>query len=113
MRIRVQWRLLDTTSQSRLVILGIRPYTQSPVDSANELDEVDGPAADPHADWMAYDSMVLAGDGDSVGVPQRDLDVKSMRRLDEVSDSLALSLQAVDELAAQCRYVVSLLVALP
>lgn len=112
-RIRLSWRIVDTSAQSRMVIAGIRKYTNSPDTFEDELENIDGPSTDPHADWMMFDTHILAADGADDDTPQRDVDVKSMRRLDEASDSLAIVFQAVDELAAQVRYVASVLVALP
>lgn len=111
-RLRLSWRVVDTASQSRLVIAGVRKYTNSPDASEDELEQVDGPVTDPHADWMMFDSHLL-GVNTEPDAPTRDVDVRSMRRLDEASDSLVLSFQAVDELAAQIRYVASVLIALP
>lgn len=111
MRIRLQWRLVQVTSQSRAVIMGIRQYTESTGTPGQDATDLAGPAEDPHADWMAYDSHLLGASNESD--LQRDVDVKSMRKLDEVSDSLAIVFQAPDELAAQVRYVASVLVALP
>lgn len=113
MRIRLSWRVIDTSGDSRMVIAGIRKYTNSPDAFEDELEAVDGPVTDPHADWMMFDTHILAANASDDDTPQRDVDVKSMRRLDEASDSLCLVFQAVDELAATVRYVASVLVALP
>lgn len=112
MRVRLQWTVVDTGSQSRHVIAGIRKFTQS-ADDPNALTDVDSPVVDPHADWMMFDSRLLQLDSTGFPLYERDVDVRSMRKLDEVSDSLVLSFGAVDELAAQVRYTCSVLVALP
>lgn len=112
MRIRLQWIVVSADTQSRAVLMGVRRYTESTGTPGQDATDVAGPAEDPHADWMAFDSHLLGPDVAGTDV-QRDVDVKSMRKLDEVSDSLAIVFQAADELAAQVRYVASVLVALP
>lgn len=110
-RVRLSWIVVTATGQTRHVNAGLRVYTASPAPDTALLD-VDGPNDDPHADWMMFDSILINA-GSAEYEAQRDVDVKSMRRLEEVSDSLVLSFQAADELAAQLRYTVSTLVALP
>lgn len=114
MRIRLQWRIAETNGQSRGVVMAIRGYTESVGSPGQTATDLAGPVEDPHADWMAYDSHLLSPETTaSFAHEQRDVDVKSMRKLDEVSDSLAIVFQTADELAAQVRYVASVLVALP
>ena len=55
--------------------------------------EVSGPLSDQHEDWMAYNMLSRAGDGEvSVGttghLTHHVIDVKSQRKLDELGDTL-------------------------
>jgi len=98
--------LIVSTSDSHMGLAGIRVFTENP--NITGIDEVAGPATDPHADWMMFQTVF-----NDTGEQSTQVDVKSMRKLDEVSLSLVLSLQQVDEVAAQWRYQASVLVALP
>jgi hypothetical protein len=79
--------------------------------------EVESPFVDPHADWMAYGFVSLAGAAvgdrlstfDALGGPWR---VRSKRRMEEIGERCWFVVEPLD-VAFDARFVISTLVILP
>ena len=52
-----------------------------------------GPYTQPHADWMLYEPLV-SGPQNAFGPASRVIDVKSSRKIEEISDQLTMVVQA-------------------
>lgn len=100
-------------SAAVLMNVGIRVFTRSGADAGASLLAVDGPSSDPHADWMLFTTLVNDPIETDAGGRFADVDVRSMRKLQEVSDSLCISFDTPDALGGVFRYTLSVLVALP
>lgn len=77
-----------------------------------------GPQLDPHADWMAWGRVqpVATYPTDNI-VATADVDVRSMRKIDELGQTLVLAMQTTVSSASQatinCSATTSVLLALP
>lgn len=69
----------------------------------------DDPTTDRHADWFFYQPMNTGSDTSAVF----DVDVQSMRKLDELGQTLLLAVGTADAAAGTFSAVLSILVALP
>lgn len=103
MRIRLQISLdlaADATTtairNSGGVYHGIRVFdTQELTDMDVNEQVARGPVADPHADWMAWGRTPLKQINGAVSfIGWQDVDVRAMRKMEELGQSLGLVLQA-------------------
>lgn len=102
---------VNTASIAQL-IFGARIATQessSPPAPLTELPDSAGPATSPHADWMCYAPINSTFNGDDSGL----IDVKSMRRLDELNQYFLGAFQMGNNSAATFNATLSTLLALP
>lgn len=117
-RIRVRWSpfIADTTGQ-QVAAIGVRVGDEADVTTSAPADPL-GPLSDLHADWMAWDtchpSPVLAG-GAVLPGPEisRYLDIKSMRKIDELGQGLFMFFDHTAAINMVYSVSVSTLIALP
>lgn len=114
MRIRgvVTWSSGEGVLETDMLIVGARIATAetSGVPTPSSLDDSKGPATSVHDDWMFYQPMRAA----AVGGHENVIDVRSMRRLDELGQYLLVAFQfGRPSQAATFSAVFSTLIALP
>lgn len=97
-----------TAGEASMGLMGIRVYNRSAGNAGAALLAVEGPATDPHADWMTFVTIF-----DHPNEQATEFDVRSMRRLEELSQSLCISFQTPAEDGGSFRYSASVLLALP
>lgn len=103
LRMRIYWQISvadDLASVNSLggVYFGVRTWDlrQIAIQDAFE-DTTVGPQTDPHADWMAWGVVPMKGYVDSAtpfGFGWEDVDIRSMRKFDELGETLGLTLQS-------------------
>lgn len=119
-RMRIRWSafVADTTGQP-VAALGVRVADEATITATAPTDPL-GPLNDAHADWMAWDTTlttVLQGattNPSLVGpLASRYLDVKAMRKVDELGDAAWLLVDHSSAEAVVFNLSTSVLVALP
>lgn len=103
---RIRLRFFNPAANVGLpIIYGVRINNDSQFDN---LDNASGPGTDAHADWMTW-GMLNSGDP-----LVTDIDVKSMRKFEEIGDGVMLGLSNVTATGAvDLDFTASLLIALP
>lgn len=116
-RIRIRWApfVADTTGQP-VAGMGVRVVDEADISTSVSTSPL-GPMNDIHADWMAWDTSVatqtLAG-GSQVGpLVSRYVDVKAMRKVDELGQGLYMLVDHVAAIPVTYSVSTSVLVALP
>lgn len=108
----------DSIRQFGGVYYGIRVF------DTQELSELDvtevvarGPVSDPHADWMTWGRVPAKTSIGTNTVGWEEVDVRSMRKIDELGQTLGIVLQATSSSASSVVSIVtastSVLLALP
>jgi len=75
-----------------------------------------GPNGAPYEDWMLWEPFIsTTASGESYGEPagQRVIDVKSMRKLEEINEQLTLWVDGTATVTFQFRAALSILLLLP
>lgn len=121
-RIRLSWFNGTATtplSASAAAAVGIRVMdgqTSNLITSGSTSQSL-GPFSDPHADWMAWDAQGVGLLSDTTERPGtnifRELDVKSSRKLDELGESLIMTMEHTHASTVTFTWMASILVLLP
>lgn len=121
MRVRLRWAPFSAaTTGQPVAAMGVRVATEADLVSSAPTDPL-GPVNDLHADWMAWDTSVVSllygsgGPGTDQPGPamSRYIDVRSMRKVDELGQALYALFDHVSAAAVVYSVSASVLVALP
>lgn len=111
-RIRGQVLAAVTTASAAVdeLRMGIRVATATEVSAA-----LAGPVDEAHADWMAWEPFLASGVGTDNGswAAVREIDVKAMRRLDEIDMQLTAYVESFSPAAWEFGWSLSVLLLLP
>lgn len=93
------------------VTFGARVFTQS---TLGGLTQAEGPGSDPNADWMAYKPIYVSADAQWQGIVQHmDLQYSAQRKLDELGQSVLVSVENTSSSSVVVRYSITWGVLLP
>ena len=110
-RVRGRVVLQETTATKTNDFLGLGLVVE---DRNSAVADVPKPFADDHVDWMAWLPMTAFGqDGITGQVASFEIDVRSQRRLDEVGQTLWLTMDAAVTSTFSVTIVLSVLLRLP
>ncbi len=103
------WTAATTATDQTSAVLGARVFTESNLPIVNEQ----GPATDRYADWMLWQPFALSGVVPEARIRRHVIDVKSMRRIDEIGQGLLFGWQTEGAFAISGTGYLSTLLKLP